>query len=184
MHWYIYNNTVCLLNIVKSQILYPVYNLKISLFRLPASQPTCLPHVRPSSTSAMAPDLSQKKDNCIKFMKLQFQRRFINCAMVFLLSVAPFFSLLLPYKKVTNFWKRCRSSATASDCVAKKTAAYTHEHNYESCLYCECASDDWVCFFTSSTSKQHDYRLEQTDFRCFSIVICNNTAAFPCKCYC
>jgi len=63
MHWYIYNNTVYLLNIAKIQIFYPVYNfrkfLNLTLFRLPAY----LPHVRPGSTGAMAPDFSHKKGN-------------------------------------------------------------------------------------------------------------------------
>ena len=64
MHWYNYNNTVPLLNIVKSQIFHPVYNFKISKFNTisskpPASQPT----VKPSSTSAMAPDFSHKNGN-------------------------------------------------------------------------------------------------------------------------
>jgi len=38
----------------------------------------------------------------------------------FFLSVAPFLSLLLPYKKVRNSQKRCRSSAMASYCVIQK----------------------------------------------------------------
>jgi len=37
----------------------------------------------------------------------------------FLLSVAPFLSLLLPYKKVRNSQKRCQSTATATDYVTQ-----------------------------------------------------------------
>jgi len=35
-----------------------------------------------------------------------------------------------------------------------------------------------------TTTTQQDYTLEQIDFGCFSIVICDNTAALPCKRYC
>ena len=59
MHWYIYNNTVPLLNVVKTQIFYPVYNIILNIFKfstiLSASQPASQPAIRPGSTSAMAP---------------------------------------------------------------------------------------------------------------------------------
>jgi len=46
MHWYIYNNTVPLLNIVKIQTFHLVYIilkiLSLGLFCLPACQPACL----------------------------------------------------------------------------------------------------------------------------------------------
>jgi len=65
MHWHKYNNTVPLLNIVKSQIFHLVYNLKIflnlALSCLPASQLA----VRPDSTSAMVPNFSHKKGDCV-----------------------------------------------------------------------------------------------------------------------
>jgi len=68
MHWYIYNNTIPLLSIAKTQIFHLVYNFKnldLTLFHLPASQPASLlarqPAVRPNSTIAMAPDFSHKK---------------------------------------------------------------------------------------------------------------------------
>jgi len=59
MHWYDYNNTVPLLNISKTQISYLVYNFKKFKFStiLSAGQSA----IRPSSTSAMAPDFSHKK---------------------------------------------------------------------------------------------------------------------------
>jgi len=41
MYWYAYNNTVPLLNIAKTQIFYPIYNLKkikLALFHLLACQ--------------------------------------------------------------------------------------------------------------------------------------------------
>jgi len=62
-----YNNTVPLLNIVKSWIFYLVYNFKNLKFSTisSASQPTCQSAVRPGSTSAMAPDCSHKKGNHI-----------------------------------------------------------------------------------------------------------------------
>jgi len=40
--------------------------------------------------------------------------------MVFLLSVASFLSLLLPYKKVRKSQKRCRLTVTAFDYVTQK----------------------------------------------------------------
>jgi len=43
----------------------------------------------------------------------------------FFLSVAPFLSLLLPYKKVRNSLKRCQSTATASDYITQKQL-FTH----------------------------------------------------------
>jgi len=39
-----------------------------------------------------------------------------------------------------------------------------------------------ICFKTAS--KYGDNTLEEIDFGCFSIVICDNTAALPCKGYC
>jgi len=61
MHWYDYNNTIPLLNIVKSRIFHLVYNFKKIKFNTisSASQPA----IRPSSISAMAPDFSYKKRN-------------------------------------------------------------------------------------------------------------------------
>jgi len=56
MHWYNYNNTVSLLNIVKSRIFHPVYNSK-NFVSLPAS----LPGVSSGSTSAMASGFSPEK---------------------------------------------------------------------------------------------------------------------------
>jgi len=62
---------MALLNMAKTRTLYPVYNLKIFKFSTilsadqPASQPTCLPAIKPGSTSAMAPDFSHKKGNCV-----------------------------------------------------------------------------------------------------------------------
>jgi len=38
-----------------------------------------------------------------------------------------------------------------------------------------------VCFITLSALKQQDYMLEQIDFGCFLIVICDNTAVLPYK---
>jgi len=55
----IYNNTVPLLNIAKTQIFYLVYNFKIFKFNTILS--AGLPAIRPGSTSAMAPDFSHKK---------------------------------------------------------------------------------------------------------------------------
>jgi len=101
----------------------------------------------------------------------------------FFLSIAPFLSLLLPYKMVRNSQKRCRSSATASDYVTRKqllahvNIIMKHAPIYNKQMF------SCVCFFTSSALKQHDYTLEQVDFGCFWIVICDNTAALPCKRY-
>jgi len=73
MHWYVYNNTVPLLNIAKTLIFHLVYNLIFLKFSTilsagqPASQPACqlayLPAIRTGSISTMAPDFSQKKDS-------------------------------------------------------------------------------------------------------------------------
>ena len=99
----------------------------------------------------------------------------------FFLSVTPFLSLLLPYKKARNSRKRCRSSAKASDYVTRKQLlAHMNINMKHAPIY----NRHDVCFFTSSASKQHDYTLEQIDFGCFSIVIFDNTAALPCKRYC
>jgi len=62
MYWYVYNNTVPLLNIAKLEyfIQYIISKiLNLALFRLPANMPA----IRPDSTSAMAPDFSHKKGN-------------------------------------------------------------------------------------------------------------------------
>jgi len=48
-----------------------------------------------------------------------------------------------------------------------KTVACTREHNYETHPHLE-----------QARSKK------QIDFRCFLIVICDNTVALPCKRYC
>ena len=61
MYWYIYNNTVPLLNIAKTQIFCSVYNFK--KFKISTISFNCLTAVRPGSASAMAPDFSQKKGN-------------------------------------------------------------------------------------------------------------------------
>jgi len=73
--------------------------------------------------------------------------------MVFLLSVTPFLSLLLFYKKVRNWQKRCRSTVTASNYVTRKQLLahmniimkHTHIDNRHDVLH--------VCFFTSSATK-------------------------------
>jgi len=61
MYWYVYNNTVPLLNVAKTWIFYPIYNFKI--FKFSTISSASLPAIRPSSTSAMAPDFSHKKGN-------------------------------------------------------------------------------------------------------------------------
>jgi len=63
MHWYDYNNSVALLNIAKSQIFYPVYNLKILKFSTILYASLCA--IRPGGTSALAPNFSHKKGNPI-----------------------------------------------------------------------------------------------------------------------
>ena len=50
----------------------------LHVFRLPAS----LPAVRPTSARSMALEISQNKDNCVRFTKLLFRLRFFHCAMV------------------------------------------------------------------------------------------------------
>jgi len=99
----------------------------------------------------------------------------------FLLSVALFLSLLLPYKKVRNSLKRCRSSAMASDCVTQKqlltyvNIIMKHAHIYN-------RHNVFICVLLYIVSFELARLIE---FGCFfSIVICNNTAALPCKRYC
>jgi len=65
MYWYVYNNTVPLLNIAKFEYFIQYIILKNFKFStiLSASQPASMPAVRPGSTSAMAPDFSPEKGN-------------------------------------------------------------------------------------------------------------------------
>ena len=42
----------------------------------------CLPAIRSSSTMARAPVFSHNKRNCVRFMKLLYQRKFIHSAMM------------------------------------------------------------------------------------------------------
>jgi len=68
MHWYVYNNTVPLLNMCsENSNISSVYHFKKIKFStiLSAGQPASLPAVRPGSTSDMAPDFSHKKGNYI-----------------------------------------------------------------------------------------------------------------------
>jgi len=104
MHWYAYNNTVPLLNIVKNLEYFIRYTILIFLnlaqLHLLACQPASLPAVRIGSTSVMAPDFHIRK---VIVSSLQ------NCYSEEGLSTAPwsFLSLLLPYKKMRNSQKRC-----------------------------------------------------------------------------
>ena len=60
----------------------------------------CLPAVRPSSTSARAPDLSEDHCRIVRFMNLLFRRRFVHCALIlpFILQSFPFF-LYIAYRR-------------------------------------------------------------------------------------
>jgi len=64
MHWYDYNNTIPLLNIVKNliyiqsgiRIIFKISKFSTILF-------ACQPAIRPGNTSAMAPDFLHSRGN-------------------------------------------------------------------------------------------------------------------------
>ena len=67
MRWLGYSDAVSWLNKVKTQILKPTANLKISKF-------TCQPAIRPSCARCRAPEISHGKGNGGGFMKMLFGR--------------------------------------------------------------------------------------------------------------
>jgi len=121
MYWYVYNNSVPLLNIEKKlNISSSIQFQKILLFCLPASQPAG----RPGSTSAMAPVFFHTRKLTMSRLCNLFWRRFIHCAMVF-----PFICCFFPFFS-TPLWKGEKlAKEVMIDCFC------TCEHNYETHAY-------------------------------------------------
>jgi len=97
MHWYVYNNNIPLLYIVKTWIFHPIYNFK--MFKFSTISSASLPAVRSSSTSAMAPDFYTRKIIVSSLQNCYSEGLFIHCAMVFPFIRCSFLSLLLPFKR-------------------------------------------------------------------------------------
>jgi len=171
MHCYVYNNTVPLLNIAKIQIF---LKLNLALFRLTA--------IRPGSTSAIWLQIFHKRKVITSSLRNYYSKEALSTVpWSFFLSVAPFLSLLLTYKKVRNSQKRCKSSATASDCVSQKQLL-THVNIIMKHTPIYNRYDIFMHVLLYIVSFEIA-RLHAWTNR-FSIVICDNTAALPCKCYC
>jgi len=97
----------------------------------------------------------------------------------FLLSVALFLSLLFPYKKVRNLWKRCRSSVMASDCITQKQLL-THVNIIMKHAPIYNRHDVFAHVLLYTLSFKIKCLNKYVDFRCYWIVICDNIAAFLC----
>jgi len=91
-----------------------IFEVNTVRHRLPANQPACLPAVRPSSTSAVALDFSQKKGNQSSLLSSTF-----------------FLSLLLSYKKVRNSQRGIDRLSWLLIKSHTKTVACICEHIYE-----------------------------------------------------
>ena len=99
MHWLGYNDAVSWLNKAKTQIFQSIANFEIFEIYLyfvcqPASQPACLPAVRPDCARCRAPEISHDKGNGGGFTKMLFQRRFTHCTMT-IPFILPYSSLFL-----------------------------------------------------------------------------------------
>jgi len=170
MHWYVYNNTISLLNIIKSRIFHPVHNFKTSKLStiLSASQPA----IKPGST--MAPDLHKRK---VTMSSLQ------NCYYEEVPSTVPsFYPSLLSFLFYSLIKGEKLSKEVSIDCNSfwlhhTKTTACTHKHNYETSLSITGKMFSSVLLYILSFKIA---RLHVWTNR-FSI---NNTAALPGKLYC
>ena len=83
MHWYCCNNTVPMLNKVRTLTFRSVANFQIFEISLDFDyQPAMQPAIRPTTAKCTAPEISHNKGNCGGFTKLLLRLRFVHCAMM------------------------------------------------------------------------------------------------------